>query len=47
MQVCKSLAALGRLDEARKEFAVIRKLRPDNLLELEAWYARAVGDGPR
>ncbi|MBY0230941.1 MAG: hypothetical protein K2W96_16770, partial [Gemmataceae bacterium] len=45
LQVCRCLVALGRKAEARAEFATIRRLRPENLFELEAWFARAVGDG--
>jgi predicted CXXCH cytochrome family protein len=35
-----SLLELGRPEDARRQFAHIRRLRPPNLRELEVWFAR-------
>ncbi len=41
--LCQALAASGQKEEARKEFVVIRKLRPPRIDEFEEWYRRALG----
>src|SRR5205807_9922788 len=33
----------GRRDEARREFAGLRRIRPPNLAELETWFVRRGG----
>jgi Flp pilus assembly protein TadD len=36
----RALLELGRRDEARRAFAVLRALKPPNLAELEAWFGQ-------